>query len=203
MDYSTKREKLILPEYGRNIQNMVAHVKLINDRDLRNQAAQEIINVMGNLNPHLRDINDFKHKLWDQLAQMADFELDIDSPFPTPVKETFTAKPNLIPYTEGPLKYRYLGRTMQKLIKAATQLEDNEKRDELIKIITNHMKKLYVIWNKDTVEDAYIFEKLEELSDGKLKVEDGMRLKESRDLVSNKQRRKPIKTIKKKGYQRN
>lgn len=191
MEYSTKREKMILPEYGRNIQNMVAHIKTINDRDLRNQAAQEIINVMGNLNPHLRDINDFKHKLWDQLAQLADFDLDIDSPFPTPKKETFEAKPNNVPYTEGPLKYRFLGRTMQKLIKAATEIEDKEKQNELIRVITNHMKKLYVIWNKDTVEDAYIFEKLSELSDGKLNVEDGTRLAESKDFLMKKRKKNP------------
>lgn len=201
MDYSTKREKLILPEYGRNVQYMVEHIKKINDRDLRNQAAQEIINVMGNLNPHLRDINDFKHKLWDQLAQMADFDLDIDSPYPTPKKETFEEKPERIPYVEGPLKYRFLGRTMQKLIKAAVEVEDKEKQDQLIKVITNHMKKLYVIWNKDSVEDAYIFERLEELSDGKLEVEDGTRLMESKDLVA-KRRKKPQKS-QKKGYQRN
>lgn len=201
MDYSTKRERLILPEYGRNVQYMVEHIKKINDRDLRNQAAQEIINVMGNLNPHLRDINDFKHKLWDQLAQMAEFDLDIDSPYPTPKKETFEEKPEIIPYVEGPIRYRFLGRTMQDLIKAAVEIDDKEKQDELIKVITNHMKKLYVIWNKDTVEDAYIFEKLEELSNGKLKVEDGTRLMESKDLVS-KRRKKPQKS-QKKGYQRN
>lgn len=196
IEYSTRREKLILPEYGRNIQKMVNHVKAINDRDLRNQAAQEIINIMGNMNPHLRDINDFKHKLWDQLAQMAEFELDIDSPYPVPLKETFTTKPNQVPYTNGPLKYRYLGRIMQKLIRAATTIEDKDKKDELVRIITNHMKKLYVIWNKDTVEDDFIFEKLSELSDGKLVVEDGTRLMESKDLVSKKRK------IKKKGFQR-
>lgn len=201
MDYSTKRERLILPEYGRNVQYMVEHIKKINDRDLRSQAAQEIINVMGNLNPHLRDINDFKHKLWDQLAQMADFDLDIDSPYPTPKKETFEEKPKGVPYVEGPLKYRFLGRTMQKLIKAAIEVEDKEKQEELIKVITNHMKKLYVIWNKDTVEDEYIFEMLSELSGGKLTVEDGTRLMESKDLITKK--RKKIQKGPKKGSQRN
>ncbi len=205
MDYSTKRERLILPEYGRNVQYMVEHVKKINDRDLRNQAAQEIINVMGNLNPHLRDINDFKHKLWDQLAQMADFDLDIDSPYPTPKKETFEEKPEKVPYVDGPLKYRFLGRTMQKLIKAAVEIEDKEKQDELIIVITNHMKKLYVIWNKDTVEDEYIFEMLSELSNGKLTVEDGTRLMESKDLMQKKKKKiqKVQKVQKKGGYQRN
>jgi len=188
MEYSTKRTKLILPEYGRNIQKMVEYIKTIENRETRNIAAQEIINIMGNMNPHLRDINDFKHKLWDQIAQMADFDLDIDSPYPTPLRETFTSKPNTVPYIEGRLKYKYLGRIMQKLIKAATLLEDKEKQDELIRVITNHMKKLYVIWNKDTVEDSAIFDKLTELSGGKLLVENGTRLIESKDLMNNKRK---------------
>ena len=197
MEYSTQRAKLILPEYGRNIQKMVEYIKTIEDRETRNNAAQEIINIMGNMNPHLRDINDFKHKLWDQIAQMAEFELDIDSPYPTPIAETFTSKPSQIPYTEGRLKYKYLGRIMQKLISAAAELEDKEKKDELVKVITNHMKKLYVIWNKDTVEDSVIFDRLTELSEGKLNVENGTRLTESRDLMNNKRK------IKKKVFQRN
>jgi hypothetical protein len=197
MDYSTQRGKLILPEYGRNIQRMVDYIKTIEDRETRNLAAQEIINIMGNLNPHLRDINDFKHKLWDQLMQMANFNLDIDSPYPMPLKETFEAKPNKVAYTSGHLKFRYLGRIMQKLIKAATQIEDKEKQDELIKIITNHMKKLYMIWNKDTVEDNDIFSKLQELSDGRLKVETGTRLFESKELINSNKKKK------KKPFQRN
>jgi CRISPR/Cas system-associated endonuclease Cas1 len=196
MDYSTKRGRLILPEYGRNIQRMVEYIKTIDDRDTRNQAAQEIINIMGNMNPHLRDINDFKHKLWDQLAQMADFNMDIDSPYPTPQRETFESKPNKVAYTTGSMKYRYMGRIMQKLIKAATKIEDKEKKDELVKIITNHMKKLYMIWNKDTVEDTEIFEKLRELSNGELAVEDGTRLMESKEIMSKKRK------IKKKPFPR-
>lgn len=197
MDYSTKRGRLILPEYGRNIQRMVEYIKTIEDRELRNQAAQEIINIMGNMNPHLRDINDFKHKLWDQLAQMADFDMDIDFPYPIPQKATFESKPNKVSYTSGDLRYRYLGRIMQKLIKAATKIEDKEKRDELVRIITNHMKKLYMIWNKDTVEDSDIFDKLVELSNGKLSVENGTRLMESKEILSKKRK------IKKKNFQRN
>lgn len=186
-----------MPEYGRNIQRMVEYIKTIEDRELRNQAAQEIINIMGNMNPHLRDINDFKHKLWDQLAQMADFDMDIDFPYPIPQKATFESKPNKVSYTSGDLRYRYLGRIMQKLIKAATKIEDKEKRDELVRIITNHMKKLYMIWNKDTVEDSDIFDKLVELSNGKLSVENGTRLMESKEILSKKRK------IKKKNFQRN
>ena len=190
MEYSTSRNHLILPEYGRNIQKMVEHVITIEDRDERNRAAQEIINIMGRMNPHLRDINDFKHKLWDQLMLMSDFKLDIDSPYPVPTRETFEERPNRIEYTTGTLKYRYLGRIMEKLIKAATELENEEERAELVKIITNHMKKSYLIWNRDVVEDQVIFNMLEEISNGKLKAEKDAKLSEARDLIGARRKKK-------------
>lgn len=190
MEYSTNRNKLILPEYGRNIQKMVEYASAIEDKEKRNLAAQEIINIMGNMNPHLRDINDFKHKLWDQLMLMSDFKIDIKSPFPIPEKEFFEEKPKRVEYTGGNLKYRYLGRIMQKLILAATEIEDEEKKAELVKIITNHMKKSYLLWNKDIVEDKLIFDKLKELSDGKLEVEKDAKLSEARDLIGIRRKKK-------------
>jgi len=190
MEYSTNRNKLILPEYGRNIQKMVEWASKIEDKVERNLAAQEIINIMGTMNPHLRDINDFKHKLWDQLMLMSDFKIDIDSPFPIPEKEFFEEKPKIVEYTGGRFKYKYLGRIMQKLVVAATEIEDGEKKAELVKIITNHMKKSYLIWNKDIVEDQVIFDKLKELSDGKLEVEKDTKLSEARDLIGVRRNKK-------------
>jgi hypothetical protein len=190
MEYSTSRNKLILPEYGRNIQKMVEWASKIEDKTERNLAAQEIINIMGTMNPHLRDINDFKHKLWDQLMLMSDFKIDIDSPFPIPEKEFFEEKPKTVEYTGGRFKYKYLGRIMQKLVVAATEIEDGEKKAELVKIITNHMKKSYLIWNKDIVEDQVIFDKLKELSDGKLEVEKDTKLSEARDLIGVRRNKK-------------
>ena len=192
MDYNTSRNHLILPEYGRNIQKMVEHAASMDNKEERNKAIQEIINVMGNMNPHLRDINDFKHKLWDQVAQMSDFEMEMDSPYPTPEKETFTSKPNNVPYLKGGLKYKYLGRTILKLINAAIEEEDEEKKSELIRIITNHMKKSYIMWNKDTVDDSVIFEKLDELSKSKLKVEDNTRLTDSRNIFNNRKKKRVV-----------
>jgi len=190
MEYSTSRNKLILPEYGRNIQKMVEWASKIEDKTERNLAAQEIINIMGTMNPHLRDINDFKHKLWDQLMLMSDFKIDIDSPYPIPEKEFFEEKPKTVEYTGGRFKYKYLGRIMQKLVVAATEIEDGEKKAELVKIITNHMKKSYLIWNKDIVEDQVIFDKLKELSDGKLEVEKDTKLSEARDLIGVRRNKK-------------
>lgn len=190
MEYSTERNHLILPEYGRNIQKMVEHIITIEDRDERNKAAQEIINIMGRMNPHLRDINDFKHKLWDQLMLMSDFKLDIDSPYPTPTRETFEEPPKRIGYVTGTLKYRYLGRIMEKLIRAATELENEEEKAELVKIITNHMKKSYLLWNRDVVEDEVIFQTLREISDGKLDVAKDAKLSEAKDLIGRRKKKK-------------
>lgn len=190
MEYSTNRNKLILPEYGRNIQKMVEWTSKIEDKTERNLAAQEIINIMGSMNPHLRDINDFKHKLWDQLMLMSDFKIDIVSPYPIPEKEFFEEKPKRVAYTGGRFKYKYLGRIMQKLVVAATEIEDEEKKAELVKIITNHMKKSYLTWNKDIVEDQLIFDKLKELSDGKLEVEKDAKLSEARDLLGVRRNKK-------------
>jgi molybdopterin converting factor small subunit len=190
MEYSTGRNHLILPEYGRNIQKMVEHIITIEDREERNRAAQEIINIMGRMNPHLRDINDFKHKLWDQLMLMSDFKLDIDSPYPVPTKETFEEKPHPIEYTTGKLKYRYLGRIMEKLVRAATELENEEEKAELVKIITNHMKKSYLLWNRDVVEDKVIFDTLTEISNGKLAVEKDAKLSEAKDLIGMRRKKK-------------
>jgi len=189
MDYNTSRNMLILPEYGRNIQKMVEYASSIEDKEERNKAIQEIVNIMGSANPHLRDIDDFKHKLWDQIAQMSNFEMDIDSPYPIPKKETFTSRPKLVPYVKGRLKYKYLGRTILKLIDVAIEETDEEKKSELVRIISNHMKKSYIMWNKDTVEDSVIFEKLDELSQSKLKVEDNTRLNDSRNVFAKKKRR--------------
>jgi len=190
MEYSTNRNKLILPEYGRNIQKMVEWASEIEDKTERNLAAQEIINIMGSMNPHLRDINDFKHKLWDQLMLMSDFKIEIESPYPIPAKEFFEEKPKRVGYTGGRFKYKYLGRIMQKLVAAATEIEDEEKKAELVKIITNHMKKSYLTWNKDIVEDQLIFDKLKELSDGKLEVEKDAKLSEARDLIGVRRNKK-------------
>ena len=122
-DYNSSRKKLILPEYGRNIQKMVNHLKTIEDRDERNKAAMTVIGVMGNLNPHLRDVNDFKHKLCDHLAIIADFDLDIDSPYPWPEPESLQSKPNKVPYHQHSIRKKHYGRSIVLMIEKAVALE--------------------------------------------------------------------------------
>ena len=188
-DYNTQTGKLILPEYGRNIQMMVEQVKQIEDRDERNRMAQAIINVMGNMNPHLRDINDFKHKLWDHIAIIANFKLDIDAPYPLPTPENFTTKPNIVPYPETHIKYRYFGKLIEHIIKKASVMEDGETKNNLIELIANHLKKSYLTWNKEVVSDELIFKVINDLSAGKLNIKKDLRLTDTDELLKNKKTR--------------
>jgi hypothetical protein len=169
MEYNTLRSKLIIPEYGRHIQQMVDHCLTIQDEQERNGFAEIIIEVMGELNPHLRDVPDFQHKLWDQLFIMSDFQLDVKSPYPIPTKkDTIDSKPNKVYYPTSIYKFRYYGSNIRKMIDVAITWEEGEKQEGLFFAIANHMKKCYLKWNKDTVEDTVIFDHLYELSEGKI-----------------------------------
>jgi hypothetical protein len=189
-DYNTSRKKLALPEYGRNVQNMVDLLMEIEDRDIRNKAAKAIVDVMGNLYPYLRDVPDFKHKLWDHLAIMAEFKLDIDYPYEPPSPEILTEKPKRVPYQQAPLKYRYYGKTMELMIKKAIEFEDGPEKDVLIYQLANHMKKSYLTWNKDSVDDTIIFEDLSNMSKGLLKPS-GMELADVKASPPKQQYQKP------------
>jgi hypothetical protein len=163
-DYNTSRKKLALPEYGRNVHNMVDLILDMEDRDRRNLAALAIIDVMGNLNPYLRDIPDFKHKLWDHLAIMADFKMDIDYPYSPPSRDILMEKPHKVPYCQREIKWRHYGYTMELMIRKAMELEDGIEKDILVSQLANHMKKSYLTWNRDTVEDEKILEDLSAMS---------------------------------------
>jgi len=185
MKYNTEEKRLGLPEYGRNIQNMVDYCITIEDRTERKRCADTIINIMGNMFPHLRDVNDFKHILWDHLAIMADFKLDIDYPYEIVKKENLYAKPPRLPYNNSRIRYRHYGKTLEHLIKKATELEEGEERDQLVKMLANHMKKSFLTWNKETVDDDKIFDDLSELSRGQIELnKDTHKLTESRDILA-------------------
>ncbi len=156
------------PEYGRNIQKMVDHLSTIEDRDERNRAAKTIIDVMGNLYPFLRDIADFKHKLWDHIAIMGDFKLDIDYPYEPPSPDMLHEKPTPIPYSQNKIKRRHYGYTLQQMIAEAAKFEEGEEKEILIGLLANHMKKSFLTWNKDSVADDKIIEDLKYLSEGKI-----------------------------------
>ena len=190
-DYNTQRTRMALPEYGRNVQKMINHIKTIEDRDERNKAARTIIQIMGNLNPHLRDVGDFKHKLWDHLALISNFELDIDSPYPKPEPSKFTEKPKIVPYHQGPIKSMHYGRIIQDMIKTVSNMEESPEKQYLITLILNQMKKSYLTWNKLTVTDEFIISDFEAFSGGKIKIPEGTKLLEARELVQQQPKKKP------------
>ncbi len=159
-----------LPEYGRSIQNMVDYAVTIEDRVERQRCANTIINIMGGMFPHLRDVPDFKHKLWDHLAIMSDFRLDIDYPYEVIRKDNLDKKPENIPYPNTRIRYRHYGRALEELIKEATKLPEGNEKENLVALICNHMKKDYVTWNKEGVDDHKIADDLNELSEGKLEM---------------------------------
>lgn len=170
LQYNTDRVQLIIPEYGRHIHQMIDQAVEESNQEKRNKMAKAIIGVMGNLNPHLRDVPDFQHKLWDQLFIMSDFKLDVDAPFEKPQRELLEQRPERLDYPQNKQKYRFYGNNINRMIEVAQRWEEGDLKDALIFTIANHMKKCFLNWNKDTVEDDVIFAHLEELSKGALTV---------------------------------
>lgn len=169
MEYNTQLKKLILPEYGRNVHNMVNYCLEIEDKDDRTRCAYSLIDIMGNMFPHLRNVNDFKHILWDHLAIMSDFELDIDYPYEIIKKEELIAHPNKIEYSRPTMKYRHYGKTLERMINVAVDMPEGEEKEQFLHLLISQMKKSYTQWNRE-VDDEAILEDLYELSDGKIKL---------------------------------
>lgn len=190
MEYNTQRKKMELPEYGRSVQNMVDHALTIEDRAERQRCANTIINIMGGMFPHLRDVPDFKHKLWDHLAIMSDFKLDIDYPFEIVKKEDLVVKPEKLEYPNGALRYRHYGRFLEGMITKAIEVENEGEKKQLINLLAIQMKKDLNNWNKEGIEDQKIVDDLREYTNGviDLKVED-LRLGDSRGNNNYQQRK--------------
>lgn len=177
MIYNTKRKGLPMPEYGRAIQNMVDYALTIKDRDERQKCANTIIAIMGNMFPQLRDIPDFEHKLWDNLAIMSDFKLDIDYPYEVIKMKTLTAKPTPLPYSQQEIEYRHYGKTVVEMLQKAVEYPDTPDKDRLIYLVANQMKKDYNTWNKDGVDDQKIFDDILSLTNGAILITpDAMKL---------------------------
>ena len=193
MEYNTEREKLAIPEYGRNIQKMIEYATTIEDREKRNKYARIIVTIMAQMNPSLRDQSDFLHKLWDHMFIISDFKLDVDSPFPPPERDIIKRKPDPIKYSDNKISYRHYGKYVEKIIEKITEMDDGPEKDELIRIIANHLKKSYLNWNRDSVNDETIFKHLEQLSGGRLKLTDDQELVSTSELLSrNRSRKKNI-----------
>ena len=175
-DYNTTRNELILAEYGRNVQNMVKYIIELPDLEERNKYAQAVIDLMGFLNPHLRDVADFKHKLWDHLHIISGYKIDVDSPYPKPTPEDALVKPKHIGYPQQKITYKHYGKTVETMIEKAKAVDDPERRAAMVQGIANFMKMAYVTWNKDSVADETILKNLRELSGGELQLDENVNL---------------------------
>ncbi|MCF8278150.1 MAG: DUF4290 domain-containing protein [Flavobacteriales bacterium] len=187
IEYNTSREEMKIPEYGRNIQKMIEYAKTLADKNERNRAANSIIKVMGQVNPYLKANEDLTHKLWDHMFIISDFDFDVDSPFPKPVREDFETGPDKIPYPENEIVFRHYGRIVEQMIKTVADVEDEQERLKMGVGVANILKRAYLNWNRDSVENRVIIKNLRDMSGGKINLPDDTELAHSRDLVDGMQ----------------
>lgn len=176
LDYNTQREKLAMPEYGRNVLKMIEKLKEIPDRTRRSEQARAVIKVMETLNPQVHNQDNYEHKLWDHLYMIAGFDLDVDSPYPCPVAEEFNTSPVPIPMKGTRIKASHYGRNIEKIINLLCEIPDGETKNEMLRCLATYMRQQYLIWNKDSVSDETIFSDIEKMSDYRIKVPDTITL---------------------------
>ena len=176
LEYNTTREKLAMPEYGRNVLKMVEQLKAIPDKDKRTEQARAIVKVMELLNPQVHSQDNFEHKLWDHLYMIAGFDLDVDSPYPCPVAEIFNTDPVPIPMKGSKIRAFHYGRNIESIINLLCEQPDGEVKTEMIRSLAIYMRTQYLIWNKDSVADETIFADIEKMSDYRLRVPEGLSL---------------------------
>lgn len=204
MEYNTEREVMAIPEYGRNVQKMVEYAVTIENREVRLVMAKLIVEIMANMNPHIKVTNDFEHRLWDHLYIISDFKLDVDGPYPPPGKKDIYSRPKRLPYSEDHIRFKHYGLNLEKIIKKTIQMEDVSEREEATKMIANYMKRSYLTWNRESVSDELIFAHLEELSSGKLQLgKDEVLLASSDILSANKNTKRKKQKSKDNGSHRN
>ena len=184
LDYNTAREKLAMPEYGRNVLKMVEQLRTIEDKDKRSEQARAVVKTMELLNPQVRTQENWEHKLWDHLYMIAGYDLDIDSPYPSPVKEDFETRPVPLPMKGSPIRAMHYGRNIERIIDLICEQPEGEVKTELIRNLAIYMRTQYLIWNKDSVADETIFDDIRKLSGGRISVPEGLELgKVSQDAV--------------------
>lgn len=183
LEYNTSRPKMHIPEYGRNVQKMVDHAVGLASKEERNKVAQAIIKVMGELNPQLRDVEEYKPKLWTHLFIMSDFQLDVDSPYPLPTREALAEKPKRVAYPQTEIKIGHYGKTVEKLIEKACEMPKGDEQTALVKTIASLMKRFHLTFNSSSIEDQIIANHLKRLSNGKLELTDLSFLPSTNDIL--------------------
>lgn len=203
MEYNTKRQKLQITDYGRNIYKLIDYAKTIEDRNKRNAVAACIVNVMAQVNPKVKEESDYKHKLWDHLLLMSNFELDVDSPYPISHENNITFDPKPLKYSINKINYRHYGKVLEDLIQKVSTYPEGDEKEVLIELIAHQMKRSYLTWNRNTVSDDIIFEQFDRLSTGKLKLRDDFQLHATKDYenspAQNSKNQNPNRIKKKQG----
>lgn len=189
MDYNTSKEKIALPEYGRNFQNMVELIESVENKEERTKMAYILVKVMSNLLPSKHE-SYFDRKMWDQLHIMSNFKLDVDSPYPAPSLEDVSRKPNKISYRDNLVRYRHYGRIIQSMVAKVAAMEEGEEKQECVHALANQMKKLYLIWNRDVVEDDLIINDLHSISSGDLSFTSQMGLTPTASIFNNREKKR-------------
>ena len=192
MEYNTVRNKLVIPEYGRNVQKMVEFAVSLEDKEKRNKLAKIIVTIMSQIHPLHKDYGEFKHKLWDHLHVISNFKLDIDSDYPTPTGKVFSEKPKKIYYKKKKIRFYHYGNNIELIIKKACEYEEGQEKEALIKTIANHLKKCYVNWNRESVTDEVIAKQLLAMSDGKLILAPNVRLDLTNDIIARNMKKKRV-----------
>lgn len=194
MEYNSTREPLFIKEYGRNVQKLIEYAMSIEDREKRNRIARAIVNIMGQMNPQIRESSDYKQKLWDHLFLISEFKLDVDSPYPMPEPKPAQSRREKLSYKSNHIQFRMYGANIQKMIDIAAEYEDGPEKEAFTRAIANQLKKSYLNWNRETVTDVVIFDHLSTLSKSRLKISDETRLRATTDLLP---------PVKKKPFQKN
>ena len=202
MEYNTKRDHLTIPEYGRHVQKMINHAISITDKKEQQKCVEAIIAFMGQMNPHLRDVKEFTHKLWDHLHIMSDFKLEVEAPYQKPEVEKLLEKPDPMSYPGNKIKFSYYGNTIQNMIATAIKMEGGEK--EIISgMIANQMKKSYILFNESSVDNNMIRLHLKQLSDGNLTLADDFQFIRSASVRQGGANSNKKKNFKKKNFKKN
>ena len=183
MEYNSTRDKLLIPEYGRNLQKMVEYTMNIKDRVERNNTAYAIVDIMASISNTPKNSEEERRKLWDQLYALSDYKIDIDGEFPPTDPDIKVKKPEKLKYPDRKIKYKHYGKSIENLIKAAIEKEEGEEKTALVETIANMMKKYYLAWNRDTVKNDMLREQLIELSNGELKLSDDFRFEKTSDIL--------------------
>ncbi len=190
MDYNTQRELMTIAEYGRHLHKMVQDCVNIEDRQKRTRTAEFIVNVMAQMNPKVKESGDYRQKLWDHLFIISDFKLDVDAPFPPPSKEVLYSKPRQFQNQQSSIRYRHYGKYIEQIIEKAALYEEGPEKDALIKTIANHLKKSYLNWNKNTVDDDVILSNLAELSKNRLRPDEEFKLSHTNEILARNKKKK-------------